>query len=204
MPKDKTENHKKIIASARKEFMTYGFKDASMRRIAADAKMSASGLYKHFPSKEEMFAALVAPAYDGLIEMYRQAADETRRILDTADFSHIWEGSHETVWIMEYIYEHFDAFCLAICKAEGTRYENFLHDIAKLGEERTLSFMGQLRSMGIKLNNFSTKELHLLTTSYVDAIFQALRHDFTREEALHYAETLDKFFTLSWKNFFVY
>ena len=103
MPKDKTENHKKIIASAQKEFMTYGFKDASMRRIAADAKMSASGLYKHFPSKEEMFAALVAPAYDGLIEMYRQSADETRRILDTADFSHIWEGSHETVWIMEYM-----------------------------------------------------------------------------------------------------
>ena len=25
MPKDKTENHKKIIASAQKEFMTYGF-----------------------------------------------------------------------------------------------------------------------------------------------------------------------------------
>lgn len=59
MPKDKTENHEKIISSARKEFMTYSFKDASMRRIAADAGMSASGLYKHFPSKEDMFAALV-------------------------------------------------------------------------------------------------------------------------------------------------
>ncbi len=204
MPKNKTENHKKIIAAAQQEFMTYGFKDASMRRIAAAAQMSASGLYKHFPSKEEMFAALVAPAYDGLVEMYRQSADETRWILRTTDFAHAWACSHETVWLMEYIYDHFDAFCLAVRQAEGTRYENFLHDIAKLGEERTLSFMAQLRSRGIKLNNFSRKELHLLTTSYVDAIFQALRHDFTREEALHYAETLDQFFTLSWKNFFGY
>ena len=64
MPKDKTENHKKIIVAAQKEFIVHGFKNASLRRIASEAGMSASGLYKHFSSKEEMFAALVEPAYD--------------------------------------------------------------------------------------------------------------------------------------------
>ena len=39
MPKDKIENHEKIIAAAKKEFMIYGFKDASMRRIASDSGM---------------------------------------------------------------------------------------------------------------------------------------------------------------------
>mgnify|MGYP000895255214 FL=1 len=52
MPKDKTENHKKIIAAAQKEFIAHGFKNASLRRIASEAGMSASGLYKHFSSKE--------------------------------------------------------------------------------------------------------------------------------------------------------
>ena len=51
-----------------------------------------------------------------------------------ADFSDIWEYSHETAWIMGYIYENFEAFYLAVCKAEGTRYESFLHDIAKRGK----------------------------------------------------------------------
>ena len=50
MPIDKTANHEKIVAAAKKEFLTFGFTDASMRRIAAAAGMSASGLYKHFAS----------------------------------------------------------------------------------------------------------------------------------------------------------
>ena len=204
MPKDKTENHAKIISSARKEFMTYSFKDASMRRIAADAGISVSGLYKHFPSKEDMFAALVEPAYQGLVEMYRKSAAEMHRILTTSDLSHVWESSNETAWIMKYVYENFDAFKLIVCKAEGTRYESFLHDAAQLGEESTLAFLEQFRSKGKKLNDFSMKEFHLLTTTYIDAVFQAVRHDFTRDEALHYADTLDAFFTLSWKNFFGY
>ena len=37
MPKDKIENHEKIVTAAKKEFMIYGFKDASMRRIASEA-----------------------------------------------------------------------------------------------------------------------------------------------------------------------
>ena len=88
MPKDKIENHEKIITAAKKEFMIYGFKDASMRRIASDSGMSVSGLYKHFPSKESMFAALVEPVYDGFVELYRKAADETHRTLNTTDPSH--------------------------------------------------------------------------------------------------------------------
>ncbi len=204
MPKDKIENHEKIITAAKKEFMIYGFKDASMRRIASDSGMSVSGLYKHFPSKESMFAALVEPVYDGFVELYRKAADETHRTLNTTDLSHIWEHSDEIARIMKYIYEHFDAFSLIVCKAEGTRYENFLHNVAKMGEESTLNLMEQLMSMGVRLNDFSMKEFHLLTTTYVDAIFQAVRHNFTRDEAFHYAETLDKFFTPSWKTFFGY
>lgn len=204
MPKDKTENHEKIISSAQKEFMTYGFKDASMRRIASESGMSASGLYKHFPSKEDMFAALVEPAYHGLVEMYRKSADDMHQVLDSSDLSHVWETSNETAWVMEYVYKNFDAFKLIVCKAEGTRYENFLHDATQMGEKSTLAFMEQFRSKGKKLNDFNMKEFHLLTTTYIDAIFQAVRHDFTKDEALHYAEMLDEFFTLSWKQFFGY
>lgn len=204
MPKDKTENHEKIVMAAKKEFMIYGFKDASMRRIASDSGMSVSGLYKHFKSKEDMFSALVEPVYDDFVRLYRKVADETRRTLNMTDISHIWERSDEIVQIMKYIYENFDTFYLIICKSEGTGYEDFLHDMAKLGEEVTLELMKQLTSMGVKLNDFSMKEFHLLMTTYVDAVFQAVRHNFTKDEAYRYAETLDNFFTPAWKTFFGY
>ncbi|MBQ7724319.1 MAG: helix-turn-helix transcriptional regulator, partial [Lachnospiraceae bacterium] len=70
MPRDKTENHEKIIDAAYKEFLEYGFRDASMRRIASASGMSAAGLYKHFPGKEDMFAALVDPVIKEFMSLY--------------------------------------------------------------------------------------------------------------------------------------
>ena len=57
MIRDKTLHHGNIIVAAMAEFLEYGFKDASMRRIASAAGMSVSGLYKHFPSKETLHYA---------------------------------------------------------------------------------------------------------------------------------------------------
>ena len=203
MPIDKTANHEKIIAAARKEFLTYGFTDASMRRIAAAAGMSASGLYKHFASKEEMFSALVEPAYQGLLALFRQEAGDQEQFIGTGDLS-VWETSNDARLAVSYIYDHLDAFRLIICKSQGTKYERFLHDLAVLEEKMTLSFMEMLKKQGVKLNEFSEKELHLLTTTNVNAIFQTVEHDLTREEAIHYADTLDRFFAKAWKEFFGY
>lgn len=203
MPIDKTANHEKIVAAAKKEFLTYGFTDASMRRIAAAAGMSASGLYKHFASKEEMFSALVDPAYQGLLALFRQEAGDQEQFIGTGDLS-VWETSNDARLAVSYIYDHLDAFRLIICKSQGTKYESFLHDLAVLEEKITLSFMEMLKKQGVKLNEFSEKELHLLTTTNVNAIFQTVEHDFTREEAMHYADTLDTFFAKAWKEFFGY
>ncbi len=203
MPIDKTANHEKIIAAAKKEFLTYGFTDASMRRIAAAAGMSASGLYKHFAGKEEMFSALVEPAYQGLLALFRQEAGDQEQVIGTGDVS-IWETGQDAKRAVAYIYDHLDAFRLIVCKSQGTKYENTLHDLAVLEEELTLSFMEVLKKQGVKLNDFSEKELHLLTTSNVNAVFQTVEHDFTRDEAMHYADTLDRFFSKGWKEFFGY
>ena len=140
MPRNKSAHHEQIIEAARQEFMTYGFADASMRRIAAAAGMSASGLYKHFPGKEEMFAALVEPACQGLINIYRHEEDDQEQFIGTGDLSAL-EAGQDARLAISYIYDHLDAFRLIICKSQGTKYESFLHDLAALGEETTLYFM---------------------------------------------------------------
>ncbi len=203
MPIDKTANHEKIVGAAKKEFLTYGFTDASMRRIAAAAGMSASGLYKHFASKEEMFSALVEPAYQGLLALFRQEAGDQEQCIGMGDLS-VWETGQDAKLAVAYIYDHLDAFRLIICRSQGTKYETFLHDLAVLEEEMTLSFMEVLKKQGVKISDFSEKELHLLTTANVNAVFQTIEHNFTREEAMHYADTLDRFFSKGWKEFFGY
>ena len=203
MARDKAGHHEKIMAAAWKEFLTYGFADASMRRIASSAGMSVSGLYKHFAGKEEMFSALVRPAYQGLLNMSRHEADGQEQFIGTGDFR-VLETGHDASLAIAYIYDHLDAFRLIICKSQGTKYENFVHDLAVMEEGMTMSFMDKLKKQGVKLRDFSEKELHLLTTANISAIFQTVMHNFTRDEALHYAETLDRFFSSAWREFYGY
>lgn len=203
MARDKTLHHEKIIAAATAEFLAHGFKDASMRRIAAAAGMSASGLYKHFAGKEEMFSAIVEPAYQGLMDLYHAEESAQQKSLGEADMSD-WDNGKDARLALTYVYDHLDAFRLIVCKSQGTQYENFLHDLAVQEEETTMRFMDLLKEQGVNIKEFRLNELHLLVTTNVAAVFQPVEHNFTREEALHYAETLDRFFSKAWKEFFGY
>ncbi|MCR5268694.1 MAG: TetR/AcrR family transcriptional regulator [Lachnospiraceae bacterium] len=202
MPRDKSANHEKIIQAAYDEFLSYGFQDASMRRIAGACNMSASGLYKHFPSKEEMFAALVDPVIEGFMDLYHTVEEEYFGKIDFVGTENAWQGQGEPVRTMQYIYDHIDEFRLIICKARGTKYESFPHDIAMLEEDATLRYIKELKKKGYTVKNVSRKEFHLLLTAYVEALFQAVAHDFTRKEAMHYAKTIETFYGNSWNELF--
>jgi len=202
MPRDKTENHEKIVAAALREFLDYGFQEASMRRIASACGMSASGLYKHFPSKEAMFAALVDPAIDGLMALFREIERDYLDDLGFKEPGSLWVDQGETIRTMAYIYDHFDAFKLIICKSQGTKYESFTHDLAELEEDATFQYMKALKKSGVPSNKVDRKEFHLLVTAKIEAMFQAVVHNFSKKEAMHYAQTLETFYLPAWKALF--
>lgn len=204
MTRDKAAHHGKIIAAAREEFMTFGFTDASMRRIAAAAGMSAAGLYRHFPGKEEMFAALVEPAFQGMMALYRKEEAAQRDAARSGSLTGQWENGSDARLTVSYIYDHLDAFRLLVCKSAGTRYESFLHDFAEVEEKSIHEMLNLMEQNGTKLNSVRPEELHLLITANVNAVFQVVEHGFTREEAIHYADTLDLFFGKAWQAVFGY
>ena len=195
MPRDKTESHKRIIKAAKKEFLTYGYNDASLRRIAAEAQIQVGGLYKHFASKEALFESLVEPAMQGFYALYHSIESA---YMDEAAAKE-WENQGEAVRVMEYIYSHLDEFRLLILCSVGTRYEDFKHEVAKLEEEATLRFLDEIKANGGRVNDFDSTEFHLLSTAYAESFFQPLIHGLDKEQALHYAKTLESFFTPAWK-----
>ena len=48
-----------IIEKAREEFLEKGFQEASLRRIANQVGITATALYRHYSSKEDIFEAVV-------------------------------------------------------------------------------------------------------------------------------------------------
>lgn len=87
-----------------------------------------------------------------------------------------------------------------LCHAQGTRHENFIHDFVTENEKETYAYLKEVKVKGIEVNDIVPKELHLLLSAYYSAVFEIIIHDFTREEAEHYVETLQKFFYPGWRN----
>ena len=198
MPRDKTESHERIIAAAKAEFLEYGFENASMRRIAANADITASGLYKHFPGKEEMFAHLVQPVLDSFNTLYHQKEQEEQNAIEEIGAAAAFLNE-DAVYAMGFIYDNFDEFKLLVCRSQGTRYEDYAHTLAEMEEESSLKYIEALRTRGDCVPDFDRREFHLLVSSNVEAVLQPIRHDFSREEAMHYAKTINEFFSRGWK-----
>jgi len=202
MPRDKSENHIKIIEEAKKEFMNYGFRDASMRRIADRVGITVSGLYKHFQSKEEMFSALVENVCEELMTAYNENREIEYKNADTFSKEVLFESSEEVLWFMDFIYDNFDAFKLILCRSQGTKYENFVHELILMESESTKVYVNKLQKRGLKIKMPTDKEIHLLVTSNINAIFEPVIHDFSKEEAKGYAVLLNTFFKAGWKRIF--
>jgi AcrR family transcriptional regulator len=200
MPKDKTQMHESLMCAAKKEFLEQGFKNASMRRIASEVGLTVGALYRHFANKEEMFAALVEPTIDSLMSKYKEFCEQGYEVMKVGDVNRLWNDSEsETKWLMSFIYDHFDIFRLRVCRSQGTRFESFVHDMALLEERSTLDYFERMKQYDMTVNELSKQEFHMLVTANVSALFEAVIHGFSREEAMHYAGTLDAFFSAGWK-----
>ena len=192
----------KILSCSLTLFSEKGFDGVSVREIAKSVGVRESALYKHFKNKDEMFSSLVEPAMNGFYDLYHMIESE---YFDNTDPSELqgerfdWESKSEAVRAVTYIYDHLDEFKLIILKASGTRYEDFVHRVAKLEEDVTYRYMDLLKEKGYKIKKTNPRDFHLLLTSFVEAMFMPITHGLNREEALQYAETMEEFYNPAWK-----
>ena len=197
MPRDKTANHIKIMAAAKAEFMEVGFDKASMRSIAGRCGMTAAGIYRHCRDKEDLFDQIVSPAVerinewiDAHVARYIDAVNQDERMQ--------WRDS-EIDMMRELVYPNMEEYHLLLAKSQGSKYENFLHDLTERHQEQLLGYMPMLKAQGYAVWNIKPEELHLLLSAYITAIFEPVVHNYTMEDALRCLKTVEAFFLPGWK-----
>jgi AcrR family transcriptional regulator len=75
MPRPRSDIRLRIIRSARKRFLDTGVDGAPLRTIARGARTSIGMVYYYFPTKDELFLAVVEEAYAGLLADLEVALD---------------------------------------------------------------------------------------------------------------------------------
>ena len=194
-----SETQRKILEIGTKEFLAKGFKDASLRKIVAEAGFTKGAFYGYYPDKAALFEALVSEAADGLVKMFKDAQAAHFDLVPANKTAESRELSTEYLrHFVNYVYDHFAEFKLVICSAEGTKYANYIHELVELDVERTERYYQILREKGKIKGQVSHELHHMITSAYFTGVFEMVVHDMTRKQALEYIEELAVFFNSGW------
>ena len=197
------ETEKRILETAKNEFLKRGFQGTSMRRIAALSGVTTGALYGYFASKEEIFDSLVKEAYETVMDAYKQAHEEFAALPYDTQVSGMGDITARCVeWCLEYIYDHLDEFRLILMCSDGTRYANMVDEMMKTEEESTEEFIALMRKNGMEIPEIDPLLEHMVTSGYFTSFFEVVRHSVPREDARIYIQNLQAFYKAGWESLF--
>lgn len=189
----------RLLEAGKQEFLRRGFAAAQVREIARTAGATTGSLYKYFQDKAALFDALVAEPAEQLTRQYTAfhqtfnqlpASEQVVKLAETA-------GSGQ-VWMIDYIYDHFDAFKLIACCSAGTRYVGFIDKLVEIEIESSTNFIEKLRTNGHSVRQIDRELIHMVANSMFYGIFETVVHDMSREKALQYTDCLRDFYAAGW------
>ena len=197
MLRDKTATYEKIIRCMKEEFLTLGYEKASLNRVSAKVGITTAGLYKHFKNKEDMFFSLVKDTLDAF---HSVAASSTHQMETETEYNP-FDDDWAMFWV-DFIYKHYVGVKLLICCSKGSAYENFEEDLIRKEAEANKEYADILRASGKMKKEISDMQWHILATAYVHLIFEVVRHDMTREEAIDHMQFVRDLLYPGWRQIY--
>ena len=183
-----------LLESAKKEFLEYGFYEASLRRIATKSEVSTNSIYTRFHDKTGLFNAVVKEAADGLMEIYLKSVNEARKTLDVEQAMQI--GGEGTDIVLKHIYKYKDEFKLIFCCSVGTEYEDYFDKLAAIEESYYKQFAKQFSNGKHSIDDFF---IHVYCRTGWQYVYEIVSHDKSYEETKSYMDNVRVFNIAGWK-----
>ena len=189
----------RIQQAALDEFSEKGFLGASLRQIVKHAGVTTGAFYGYFSSKEALFASIVEPHAAALMGRFMEAQTGFAELPEEEQPQHMGEASRDYVnWMVDYICDHREPVKLLLCRAEGTSYEHFVHNMVEIEVEYTLKYMDVLRRSGREVPELKKSLCHIIASGMFSGLFEIAVHDMPREQALRDITQFRSFYTAGW------
>ena len=189
----------KIQQAALTEFLDKGFLSASLRQIVKNAGVTTGAFYGYFSCKEALFASIVEPHAAALMGRFMEAQTSFAGRPEAEQPEHMGEDSESCLdWMVDYICQNREPVKLLLCRAEGTGYESFVHNMVEVEVEYTLRYMEVLRRLGRRVPTLSRSLCHIIASGKFNGLFEVVIHDMPYEQALRDVKQLRAFYTAGW------
>ncbi|MBQ6806850.1 MAG: TetR/AcrR family transcriptional regulator [Lachnospiraceae bacterium] len=195
--------YERILECAKKEFLEKGYTEASLRNIAVAAETSTNSIYVRFKDKEGLFEAIVKPIADEFMSKYCGVQEQFSHYDADKQKQQVNEYSaRELGYMLDYIYDHFDEFHLLLDASYGTKFHNFVDELTRIEVKYTYKFMEAVGYERVQDGTITEDFLHIVTTSFMEGMFEVVRHNMSKEEAGKYIVLLGKYHRAGFSTFF--
>ena len=182
--KDEKETKRRLLESAKKEFLEKGYLQASLRNICKNAGVTTGALYFFFEGKEALFAELVEEPLQILKKIMLQHYEDEMQQITTAEQQkedHM-DDAEASIQIIHYLYQYYDAF-VEFTQKHYAHYAKLLQK--HKGYEPVSEYL-----------------IHWIAHMQVDVFIHLLTHVSSEEEAQQYIRPIVTYLRGGWDALF--
>jgi len=194
-----------ILEASQKEFLTYGYEEASLRRIAKNANVTTGAIYVHFSCKKALFDALTKAVMDQFYEMFTESYLQFNKMSAEerlSSMNHVPSTLFEPLLpaLINYIYDNITVFKLYLCCNMPEKEERYINELSKVVESTFIMLIEDMECYGYSPPKLETGLIHILASSIIHHVEEFIIHDYLRENVLTYAKVICNFWKAGWMN----
>ncbi|WP_217447633.1 TetR/AcrR family transcriptional regulator [Maribellus comscasis] len=187
-----------ILQVARKEFIEKGFKDASMRNIAKDAKVGLSNIYNYFRNKDEIFREILS----GLLSAMDKVMEEhnSPKYISVDIFSSEEYMRSQIDMFVKLIDNYKEDFKLLLFKSSGSSLGNYREEFIELQTQVGKEYIALMKEKFPTINGgVSDFFIHTMSSWWMSIIGELVMHDLSHRELEDFIREYMEFGTAGWK-----
>ena len=191
---------KAILEEAKKEFLSKGFNDASLRSIASNVGISVSTIYSYYKNKDELMTAVCMPFVNAANEMTISHHTADTNIDDMLNPKTQLESAKA---LIDMVKKYRDIIRLILFRSEGSTMNNFRDDYTDKTTAHILWFFGKMKMKYPQINtDISNFFIHANCAWMISIIGEIVSHDLSDDEINKFTNDYVKYSTNGWASLF--
>ena len=193
-----------ILDAARQEFLDKGFRDASLRSIAAKANGTTGMIYTYFKNKNQIFQVLIQPLLDRFEQRLDDDAHPLNRPLNQALHSsnmtpELW-FTRNFRFLMDLVVAHPREMRLLFLKADGSAFQDYEQTLIRRGTQRSVAAFRELkRNPAFEGETLSEFFVQTLVQYVISATREIVKQEKSKDDIRIYEKEITAFLFSGWK-----
>ncbi len=185
-----------IVEVAKKEFITKGYTNTTLRKVAAKCNISATAIYRHFQDKEQIFQTIIQPFIDRLNKVSKEIEQVDYDLLFKNNVEQVWAFEEERNIHFELLFTDYRPIVMLVIKERREWLKSILLECEFTV---TMRYLSKMRELGYKLKDFDELSYKAILDSYLEAYIHVLEMNLNKQDSYNICKTISEFYRVGFR-----